>query len=39
MTELDTADFAVVVSREDDVWEVEQLPIAVTEDLAGLIHA
>src|SRR5215471_1063246 len=39
MTELDTADFAVVVSREDDVWEVEQLPIALTEDLAGLIHA
>jgi putative tRNA adenosine deaminase-associated protein len=39
MTELDTADFAVVVSREDDAWEVEQLPIALTEDLAGLIHA
>jgi putative tRNA adenosine deaminase-associated protein len=39
MTQLDTADFAVVVSREDDVWEAEQLPIALTEDLAGLIHA
>ncbi|MGH3382739.1 MAG: tRNA adenosine deaminase-associated protein [Actinoallomurus sp.] len=39
MTQLDTADFAVVVSREDDAWEVEQLPIALTEDLAGLIHA
>jgi putative tRNA adenosine deaminase-associated protein len=36
---MDTADFAVVVSREDDAWEVEQLPIALTEDLAALIHA
>jgi putative tRNA adenosine deaminase-associated protein len=39
MTELDTADFAVVVYREDDAWEVEQLPIALTEDLKGMIHA
>ncbi|MEV0400713.1 tRNA adenosine deaminase-associated protein [Actinoallomurus sp. NPDC050550] len=39
MTELDTTDFAVVVYREDDAWEVEQLPIALTEDLEGLIHA
>lgn len=39
MTQLDTADFAVVVYREDDAWEVALLPIALTEDLAGLIHA
>ena len=39
MTELDTADFAVVVYREDDAWEVEQLPMALTGDLEGLIHA
>jgi putative tRNA adenosine deaminase-associated protein len=39
MTGLDTADFAVVVYREDDAWEVERLPVALTEDLAGLIHA
>jgi putative tRNA adenosine deaminase-associated protein len=39
MTDADTADFAVVVYREDAGWEVEQLPIALTEDLAGLIHA
>jgi putative tRNA adenosine deaminase-associated protein len=39
MTELDTADFAVVVYREDDAWEVERLPVALTEDLTGLIHA
>ncbi len=39
MTDMDTTDFAVVVSREDDAWEVEQLPLALTHDLAGLIHA
>jgi putative tRNA adenosine deaminase-associated protein len=40
MTDLDaTTDFAVVVYREDDCWEVEVLPVALTEDLAGLIHA
>lgn len=39
MTEQDAADFAVVVYREDDAWEAEQLPIALTEDLEGLIHA
>jgi putative tRNA adenosine deaminase-associated protein len=39
MTELDTADFAVVVYREDDAWEVGRLPVALTEDLSGLIHA
>ena len=39
MTEADTADFAVVVYREDDVWEAEVLPVALTADLDGLIHA
>lgn len=39
MTELDTADFAVVVYREDAAWEVDRLPVALTEDLTGLIHA
>jgi putative tRNA adenosine deaminase-associated protein len=39
MTEQDTTDFAVVVYREDDGWEVGQLPIALTGDFAGLIHA
>jgi putative tRNA adenosine deaminase-associated protein len=33
------ADFAVVVFREDDRWETELLPVALVEDLAGLIHA
>ncbi|MCW2904476.1 MAG: hypothetical protein JWO67_6741 [Streptosporangiaceae bacterium] len=33
------ADFAVVVFREDDRWETELLPVALVEDLEGLIHA
>ncbi|HEV7934947.1 MAG TPA: tRNA adenosine deaminase-associated protein [Actinomadura sp.] len=33
------ADFAVVVFREDDRWETELLPVALVEDLAGLVHA
>src|SRR5437868_10929888 len=39
MTDVDATDFAVVVYREDDRWEAEILPVALTEDLAGLIHA
>ncbi|WP_407701457.1 tRNA adenosine deaminase-associated protein [Thermomonospora echinospora] len=39
MTDLDATDFAVVVYREDDCWEAEVLPVALTRDLAGLIHA
>ena len=39
MTDLSTTDFAVVVYREDDRWEAELLPVALTDDLAGMIHA
>jgi putative tRNA adenosine deaminase-associated protein len=39
MTDTDTSDFAVVVYREDDLWEAEVLPVALTADLDGLIHA
>jgi putative tRNA adenosine deaminase-associated protein len=39
MTEVTSADFSVVVFREDDAWEVELLPAALTENLDGLIHA
>ncbi|MFC7731015.1 tRNA adenosine deaminase-associated protein [Actinomadura keratinilytica] len=39
MTDVDATDFAVVVYREDDSWEAGVLPVALTEDLAGLIHA
>ena len=38
MTESDSDDVAVVVYREDDTWDVDLLPPALTEDLAGLIH-
>nr|WP_116022746.1 tRNA adenosine deaminase-associated protein [Thermomonospora umbrina] len=39
MTDLDATDFAVVVYREDDRWEAEVLPVALTRDLDGLVHA
>ncbi|WP_242908534.1 tRNA adenosine deaminase-associated protein [Actinomadura terrae] len=39
MTDVDATDFAVVVYREDERWEAEILPVALTGDLAGLIHA
>lgn len=39
MTDVGSSDFAVVVYREDDAWEAEVLPAALTENLAGLIHA
>jgi putative tRNA adenosine deaminase-associated protein len=39
MTEVTSADFVVIVYREDDVWEVELLPPALAENLDGLIHA
>jgi len=39
MTDVTSADFSVVVFREDDAWEAELLPAALTENLDGLIHA
>ena len=39
MTDVGSSDFAVVVYREDDAWEAEVLPVALTESLDGLIHA
>lgn len=39
MTDVDGSDFAVVVYREDDRWEADLLPVAVTGDLDGFIHA
>ncbi len=38
MTDSESDDVAVVVYREDATWEVDLLPTALTEDLAGLIH-
>ncbi|MFC0864398.1 MULTISPECIES: tRNA adenosine deaminase-associated protein [Sphaerimonospora] len=37
--DVDALDFAIVVYREDDRWEAEMLPVALTSDLHGLLHA
>jgi len=39
MPEVSETDFAIIVYREDDRWDADVLPVAVTEDLKGLIHA
>lgn len=39
MTGVSSGDAAVIVYREDDAWEAEALPVALTQDLAGLITA
>lgn len=39
MTDLNSDDVAVIVYREDDTWEADVLPTALTADLTGLIHA
>lgn len=39
MTDEDALDFAIVVYREDERWDAEPLPVALTSDLHGLIHA
>jgi putative tRNA adenosine deaminase-associated protein len=38
MPEVSETDFAIVVFREDDQWEADVLPEAVTADLAGLVR-
>jgi putative tRNA adenosine deaminase-associated protein len=39
MSDVSVSDFAVVVYREDDVWEAEVLPPSLAENLDGLILA
>ena len=39
MTDVNGGDVAVIVYREDEAWDTEILPVALTEDLAGLIQA
>jgi putative tRNA adenosine deaminase-associated protein len=39
MPEVSETDFAIIVFREDDRWDADVLPVAVTGDLAGLIRA
>src|SRR6516162_2791417 len=38
MPEVSETDFAIVVFREDDSWDADVLPVAVTNDLAGFIR-
>jgi putative tRNA adenosine deaminase-associated protein len=38
MTDSGSDDVAVIVYREDDAWDVDALPTALTEDLSGLIQ-
>jgi putative tRNA adenosine deaminase-associated protein len=39
MPEVNETDFAIIVFREDDRWDADLLPVAVTSDLAGFIRA
>jgi len=39
MPEVSETDFAIVVFRDDDAWDAGVLPVAVTDDLRGLIRA
>ena len=38
MPEVSETDFAIVVFREDDGWNADVLPVAVTDDLQGFIR-
>jgi hypothetical protein len=38
MPEVSETDFAIVVFREDDAWDADVLPVAVTDDLKGFIR-
>jgi putative tRNA adenosine deaminase-associated protein len=39
VTDVGETDFAVIVYREEDQWEADALPMAVTADLDGLVQA
>lgn len=39
MSDQDALDFAIVVYREDECWNADLMPVALTSDLHGLIHA
>jgi putative tRNA adenosine deaminase-associated protein len=39
VTDVGETDFAVIVYREEDQWEADALPTAVTSDLDGLVQA
>lgn len=37
--EADPSDFVAVAYREEDYWDVDLLPVALTQDLRALLHA
>ncbi len=39
MAEVTSGDFCIAVYREDNVWEAEVLPVAVTDSLTSIIQA
>jgi putative tRNA adenosine deaminase-associated protein len=39
MPEVSETDFAIIVFQEDERWDADVLPVAVTTDLAGFIRA
>jgi putative tRNA adenosine deaminase-associated protein len=39
MSDVAETDFAVIVYREEEQWEADALPAALTADLDGLVHA
>jgi putative tRNA adenosine deaminase-associated protein len=39
MAEVISSDFCIAVYREDNAWEAEVLPVAVTENLDSIVHA
>src|ERR1700733_1737568 len=39
VTDVGETDFAVIVYREEELWEADVLPTAVTADLDGLLQA
>jgi putative tRNA adenosine deaminase-associated protein len=39
MTDVTSDDFCVIAYRDDDAWEAEVLPVALTENLPGLLLA
>lgn len=39
MNDVNETDFAIIVYREEDRWEADALPAAVTCDLDALVHA
>ena len=39
MTEVSSSDFCIALTREDEVWEAEALPVAVIESLDSVIGA